>query len=136
MVYLNKDRYFESMLRPTTKFKTGVTLLALLMTVLSACSEDEKPPKGTLSEEKMASILTDIHLAESRVNRLQLKSLDSSLMIFNRLKSDIWKTQKVDTVAYRESYSYYMTRPELMTRIYEKVNKKIEVREKNNNIKL
>ena len=84
----------------------------------------------------MATILTDIHLAESRVNRLQLKSLDSSLMIFNRLKSDIWKKHQVDTTAYRESYSYYMSRPERMTAIYEKVSKKIEVREKSNNIKL
>jgi uncharacterized protein YaeQ len=106
------------------------------MLLFSACSEDEQPPKGTLSQEKMATILTDIHLAESRVNRLQLKSLDSSLMIFNRLKSDIWKKHQVDTTAYRESYSYYMTHPEQMAAIYEKVNKKIEVREKSNNIKL
>lgn len=118
------------------KFKTGITLLTLFAVFFSACSEEEKPPKGTLSEEKMAAILTDIHLAESRVNRLQLKSLDSSLMIFNRLKSDIWKKHQVDTTAYRESYAYYMTHPERMTTIYEKVNKKIEDREKSNNIKL
>ncbi|SEI91309.1 protein of unknown function [Dyadobacter sp. SG02] len=118
------------------KFTTGISLLALFSLLFSACSEEEKPPKGTLSEDKMAAILTDVHLAESRVNRLQLKSLDSSLMIFNRLKSDIWKKHKVDTTAYRESYSYYMSHPERMTTIYEKVNKKIEDREKNNNIKL
>ncbi|ACT95047.1 DUF4296 domain-containing protein [Dyadobacter fermentans] len=117
------------------KFTTGITLSVLFTLLLSSCSEEEKPPKGTLPEEKMAAILTDIHLAESRVNRLQLKSLDSSLMIFNRLKIDIYKKHKVDTTAYRESYSYYMSRPERMTTIYEKVNKKIEEREKNNNIK-
>ncbi|GGN14899.1 hypothetical protein GCM10010967_59280 [Dyadobacter beijingensis] len=116
------------------KFTTGIAVLALLGMLFSSCSEDEKPPKGTLPEDKMAAILTDIHLAESRVNRLQLKSLDSSLMIFNRLKSGIWKKHQVDTTAYRESYSYYMSHPERMTAIYEKVNKKIEVREKSNNI--
>lgn len=118
------------------KFKPGITLLPILMLFFSACSEEEKPPKGTLSEDKMSTVLTDIHLAEARVNRLQLKSLDSSIMIFNRLKSDIWKKHQVDTTAYRESYAYYMSRPEVMTRIYENVNKKIEVREKSNNIKL
>lgn len=117
-------------------FKPGLILLISFLFTFSACSEEEKPPKGTLSEEKMAAVLADIHLAEAHVNRIQLKSLDSSLMLFNRLKSDIWKKNKVDTVAYRESYSYYMSRPETMARIYEKVNKKIEVREKNNNIKL
>ena len=84
----------------------------------------------------MASILTDIHVAESRVTKLQLKSLDSSLMIFGKLKEDIWKKHKVDTLAYKNSYSFYMTHPKLMSQIYDKVNKKIEIREKNNNIKL
>ncbi|TLU99987.1 DUF4296 domain-containing protein [Dyadobacter luticola] len=114
----------------------GIMLFLTLGLQVFGCKEDEKPPKNTLSEEQMATILTDIHLAESRVNRLQLRSLDSSLMIFNKLKDDVWKKYKVDTVAYRESYAYYMTRPELMTRIYEKVNKKIETREKKNDIKL
>ncbi|MCE6989200.1 DUF4296 domain-containing protein [Dyadobacter sp. CY323] len=117
-------------------FRNGIIPFLILNLLFSSCSEDEKPPQGTFTEEQMATILTDIHLAESRVNRLQLRSLDSSLMIFNKLKSDIWKKNKVDTLAYRESYNYYMSRPEIMTRIYEKVTKKIEIREKNNNIKL
>lgn len=117
-------------------FANRLILFLITGMLLSGCVDDEKPPKNTLSEEQMAAILTDIHLAESRVNRLQLKSLDSSLMIFNDLKNDIWKKYKVDTVAYRNSYSYYMTHPQQMARIYEKVNKKIEIREKNNNIKL
>ncbi|WAC11043.1 DUF4296 domain-containing protein [Dyadobacter pollutisoli] len=117
-------------------FTNGVILFVFSCLLFSSCIDEEKAPKNTLSEEQMAAILTDIHLAESRVNRLQLRSLDSSLMIFNKLKSDIWKKHKVDTLAYRESYSYYMTHPQTMTRIYEKVNKKIEIREKNNNIKL
>ena len=84
----------------------------------------------------MALILTDIHVAESRVTKLQLKSLDSSLMIFNKLKADIWKKHKVDTLNYRNSYSYYMSHPKQMSEIYEKVNKDIELREKTNSIKL
>lgn len=100
------------------------------------CTSDDKPPKDTLSQEQMASILTDIHIAESRVTRLQLRSLDSSLMIFDKLKADIWKKYKVDTLVYRNSYSYYMTHPNQMSQIYEKVNKKIERREKSKNIKL
>ena len=121
---------------PTVNFPNGLIHFLLATLLFTSCVSDEKPPKDTMSEEKMATILTDIHLAESRVNRMQLRSLDSSLMIFNKLKGDIWKKHKVDTVAYRKSYDYYMTRPETMTRIYEKVNKNVEIREKTNNIKL
>lgn len=103
---------------------------------LSGCSKEETPPADTLPENKMAAILADIHVAESRVNRLQLRSLDSSLLIFGRLKADIWKKHKVDTLVYNKSYSYYMSHPQIMTRIYEKVNKNIEVREKKKDIKL
>lgn len=104
--------------------------------VFAACTKEEKPPEGTLSEEKMADILTDIHIAESRVTRLQLKSLDSSILIFDQLKKQIWQKNMVDTVLYRSSYDYYMTHPEYMTRIYEQVAKKIELREKKKDIKL
>jgi len=111
-------------------------LLGSMAINFAGCTKDEKPPQGTLSEEEMATILTDIHIAESRVTRLQLKSLDSSILIFDRLKKQVWEKNKVDTAAYRSSYSYYMTHPEYMNRIYENVAKKIEAREKTKNIKL
>ncbi|WP_221389627.1 DUF4296 domain-containing protein [Dyadobacter sp. NIV53] len=124
------------MIRRTLNFSFLSILLILSLFSNSGCSSDEKPPEHTLSQEQMASILTDIHVAESRVTRLQLRSLDSSLLIFNKLKTDIWKKYKVDTLDYRNSYSYYMMHPKQMAQIYEKVNKKIEIREKANNIKL
>jgi len=102
---------------------------------ITACSSDEKPPKSALTQEQMAAILTDVHIAESRVTKLQLKSSDSSLVVFEKLKKEIWKKHKVDTLVYRSSYDYYMTHPKQMAQIYEKVNKKIEVQEKQNNVK-
>ena len=123
------------MIRPAPNFSLLSMLLAISLFV-NSCTSEEKPPEHTISKEKMALILTDIHVAESRVTKLQLKSLDSSLMIFNKLKADIWKKHKVDTLNYRNSYSYYMSHPKQMSEIYEKVNKDIELREKTNSIKL
>lgn len=107
-----------------------------LLLMLMACDSDEQPPKDIIAEDKMAAILADIHLAESRVSRMQLQSLDSSAMVFNQLQKQIWAKHQVDTLRYRESYSFYTTHPQYMTRIYEKVLKNIEAREKKNNIKL
>jgi hypothetical protein len=117
-------------------FSQSLVLFVGLLVLFSSCKSDEKAPAGTLSEEKMATILSEIHIAEARVTRLQLKSLDSSLLIFNKLKADIWKKQKVDTLVYKNSYTYYMSHPQQMSQIYEKVTKKIEAREKTKNIKL
>jgi len=124
------------MTRRIINFSFSLLLAGSMAIVFAGCTKEEKPPEGTLPEEKMATILTDIHIAESRVTRLQLKSLDSSILIFDKLKKQIWEKNKVDTVAYRNSYNYYMTHPEYMSRIYENVAKKIEAREKKKDIKL
>ena len=108
--------------------------IILIIVWIFSCSSDEKPPQDILGQEKMASILTDIHIAEARVGRLQLRSSDSSLMVYNELKEDIWKKQKVDTLVYKKSYDYYMTHPNQMSQIYEKVKKQIEEKEKTKNI--
>lgn len=106
------------------------------MISLWGCSQEENAPAGTYDQDKMAKILADIHLAESRVTRLQLKSTDSSIMIFDKLKSDIWKKYKVDTAVYSSSYAYYIKEPKKMKQIYDKVTKNLEAREKTKNIKL
>ncbi len=122
------------MVKCAVNFSYSSLLFIIGLITLAGCSSDEKPPESGLSPEKMASILTDIHIAESRVSRLQLKSSDSSLMVFNKLKEEIWKKHKVDTMIYRSSYDYYMMHPKQMSQIYEEVNKKIDKQEISKNI--
>lgn len=83
----------------------------------------------------MADVLTDIHIAEARVSTLSLRSLDSSLLVFNRLEKQIWKKHAIDTSVYRASYNYYVERPDDLNAIYKIVNEKIEKREKKKNIR-
>jgi hypothetical protein len=131
----NKDSYLRVMVERTVNFSfVSVLFLAGLLSV-AACSSADKPPVGTLAQDEMASILSDIHIAEARITKLQLRSSDSSQMVFDKLKQEIWKKYKVDTLAYRNSYNYYMSNPRQMSQIYEKVNKKIEAREKSKHIK-
>lgn len=122
------------MVKRAKSFFPMTLLFAVSFGWIFSCSSDEKPPQDILGQEKMASILTDIHIAEARVGRLQLRSSDSSLMVYNELKEDIWKKQKVDTLVYKKSYDYYMTHPNQMSQIYEKVKKQIEEKEKTKNI--
>lgn len=122
-------------MRRINNFSRSLLLAGSITMIFTGCNKEEAPPEGTLPEQKMADILTDIHIAESRVTRLQLKSLDSSILIFDQLKKEVWKKNKVDTLVYKNSYSFYMTHPEYMTRIYENVAKQIERREKTKNIR-
>lgn len=135
LIALNKDRYLRVMVERAVNFSFVSFIFISGFLGITACSSNEKLPQSALTQEQMASILADVHIAESRVTKLQLKSSDSSLLVFEKLKKEIWKKHKVDTLVYRNSYDYYMTHPKQMSRIYESVNKKIELREKQNNVK-
>ena len=106
----------------------------LILVILStACQEEPKVPQGTIPEPKMAEILTDIHLLEARIGRLNLTSLDSSTIVTERLKGQIFKKYKTDSIAYNRSYQFYSTNPAFLERIYTNVVKKLEVRQKKKN---
>ena len=102
----------------------------LMSMCLFSCVTDDAPPSGTLSETEMAAILTEVHLAEARIGQLNLKTQDSSILVYNHLKNQIWKKLKVDTLVYKESYEFYVTHPKRLERIYDQVKKDIEDREK------
>lgn len=109
-------------------FCTGLTV--------SACGGGEKPPGDLIPEDQMAKILADIHVAEAQVTNLQLRSLDSSVTVYGELQKKIWKKYNVDTLAYRKSYAFYTSHPAYLVKIYDKVEKNLEIREKRKQIKL
>lgn len=98
-----------------------------------ACTapEDEKPDR-LIDMDKMADILTEVHMAESRVSRLGLASIDSSNIAYKHLETNIFKKFGVDTSAYRKSYIFYSSHPRDMEVIYKRVTdnlqKKIDVK--------
>ncbi len=103
---------------------------------LLACDTDERPPGDLIPEDKMVKILADIHVAEAQVTNLQLRSLDSSVAVYGDLQQQIWKKYDVDTLLYRKSYSFYTSHPDYLVKIYDKVEKNLENREKRKQIKL
>lgn len=111
-------------------------IMSSLLLGLWACDGEDSPPDDLISQEKMAEILTEIHIAEARVTNMQLRSQDSSIMLYDKLQKRIWEKNKVDTSIYKKSYSFYTTHPALLSEIYDQVEKNLEVREKKKNIKL
>ena len=103
-------------------FLTSLSILLLNGWLLAACTrpQDDKPD-NLIPEERMSAILTEIHLAEARVSRMNLGSSDSSNIVYKRLENQIFKTMKVDTSAYTRSYVYYSSHPREMESIYTKI---------------
>jgi hypothetical protein len=102
----------------------------ILTVLLTSCQDEPEVPAGTIPEPKMAQILVDMHLLEARVGRLGLTSLDSSTIVTEHLKRNLFKKYNTDSAAYNRSYQFYSTNPVFMERIYTDVVKQLEKRQK------
>ncbi|GAB3740916.1 DUF4296 domain-containing protein [Spirosoma lituiforme] len=108
-------------------FQRYLWSLLLIGWLVSACTAPEnKPPDNLLSEAKMADILTEVHLAEARISRVNLRSVDSSQIAYKHLEDKIFKKFGVDTATYRKSYIFYSSHPANMEVIYKQVTEKLQ----------
>ena len=95
--------------------------------LMAACTapEDERPD-NLVPTDRMADILTEVHLAEARVSRMALTSIDSSNIVYKRLESQIINKYQLDTAVYRKSYIFYSSHPREMETIYQQVTKNLQ----------
>ncbi|GAB2597099.1 DUF4296 domain-containing protein [Spirosoma areae] len=109
------------------RFQSYLWRLLLSGWLIAACTNPEdKPPEGLIDEEQMAELLTEIHIAEARVSRLGLRSIDSSNLAYKHIESQLFKKFRVDTAIYRKSYIFYSSHPGDMERVYKKVTEKLK----------
>lgn len=93
----------------------------------TACTNPtDTKPDGLIDEEEMAHILTEVHIAEARVSRLSLTSIDSSQMAYKHVERQIFKKFRVDTATYRKSYIFYSSHPADMEVIYKQVTENLQ----------
>ena len=90
----------------------------LLTSSLFSCGEKEKTvaiPSGILPQEKMAAVLTDIHIAEAEAN---LGAPPDSALKTPISFHKIFEKDSVSKKQYEESLSFYVDHPELLDSIY------------------
>ncbi len=95
--------------------------LILLGTLLSSCYRDFERLEPRLSEEVMIKVLADLHLAEARIadyNSVANAQKDS-LAAYDYYR--VFAIHQVDTADFQQSIEAYMSDPERMEQLYEKV---------------
>ena len=83
--------------------------------MLLACG---KKAKQVLDKEQMASVLTDLYLTESKIDRLPLKR-DSAQKLMKQLRPLIYKKHRIDSAAFRRSFEYYFENLDKLKKVYE-----------------
>lgn len=88
--------------------------------LLVACSKADE--KEILSKEKLASVLSDIHLAEAKINEKHIGSSDSALVLFQEIQKSIFQKHGVDSVQVNRSFEAYVKEPDQFLEMYEMVS--------------
>jgi hypothetical protein len=101
-------------------------LLAAVWLVTACTDPENKAPNDLIPEDRMADVLTEVHMTEVQVSRLGLRSTDSSNIVYKHLENQIFKKFKIDTAAYRKSYIFYSSHPQQMEIIYKRVTEQLK----------
>lgn len=96
-------------------------LPSILLVLLFSCQETtEKKPDYLLDEDKMVSVMVDMHLVETAQN-LKVIEPDSANLNYDRMFESIFVSHGVTKTAFDSSLYYYSTRTDDMNVIYDKV---------------
>ncbi len=104
------------------KIGLKIALLVLGFWVLSCSSNAEK---DILSKEKLASVLSDIHMAEATINEKHIGSSDSALVLFQEFQKQIFKKHGVDSLQVNKSFEAYVKEPDEFLEMYELVSEEL-----------
>lgn len=104
----------------TNVFVSKHWLTLIIAAIVLSCSKGRPNlPKGVLSEEKMASVLTDIRLAEASFRILSQNGVVSMEYIDSSYQR-IYKIHQIEAWQMDSSLSFYSNYPKLLHGIYEK----------------
>src|SRR5688572_26196448 len=82
-----------------------------------SCTDSDRDNKHILTREEMVKTMTEIYLAEQKINRLGLPR-DSAEREFDHFKQVVFEKIDVSDSVFKRSFDYYMDRPKEMEIIF------------------
>lgn len=110
-----------SIMQQIVKFKNTFSLIILLLLFSCSSQEPTSIPANILSKEKMAKLLTDVHILEASMNL----NLSNEIRSVNENREEtmlaVLKKDEVTREQYDESFQFYSEHPELFGEVYKLV---------------
>jgi hypothetical protein len=91
--------------------------ICMLVVCCSSCGDNDQNKKDILTRKEMVKALTEVYLAEQKINRLGLPR-DSAEREFERFQRRIFEKIDVQDSVFKRSFNYYMDRPKEMELIF------------------
>jgi hypothetical protein len=96
----------------------SIVNLCLLLWIVASCSEGEQKPEALLPADKMAVVLTDVHLIEGA--KTGRKIMGDTLFI-ETYYAKVFHKHNTNLEDFNLSFEYYAAHPKMMNLIYEQV---------------
>lgn len=103
-------------------------LIFFLGFILFSCSPSQDSVR--LDEEKMAQILVDIHVNESKISAMNMVGSDSNLLMYHHLEVMTFKKHGIDSLTFVNSFNSYVKEPKDFIKLYARVKEIVDKREK------
>ncbi|MCF8275265.1 MAG: DUF4296 domain-containing protein [Flavobacteriales bacterium] len=100
--------------------KAVIFLFSISLFVVSCQENEPKKPAYLIDEEKMVSMMVDMHIVETAAN-LKIYNPDSSGLQYDEAFGSIFATNNVSKADFDSSLYYYSTQTDRMDVIYDKV---------------
>jgi len=97
---------------------------------LFSCNNDK--PDGLISKDEMTNLLIEMHIAEAKVNTLNLGN-DSSKIVIDLMMEKVLEDFDYSREEYLRSYNYYLQDVRVMENLYARVVDSLSLREELNN---
>ena len=108
-------------------------IIGLFLINVFSCSSKNDLPKGVLSKDEMAKILTEFYVKEARINALHLDQ-DSAKKLMEYYRYKYSGQMGVPDSTIDISYQYYLSHPAEMGEIYDQIIDTLALREQRTNI--
>ncbi len=120
------DDLNDKTVKGLSRYCSRTCFVIAALVVLVSCKE--KKPEHILSQQEMVRVMTDIYIAEEKINRLGI-SRDSSEKVFAAMKEKVFENAALTDSSFKRSFDYYMENPKAMEQIYMTLVDSLQLRE-------
>ncbi|WP_411274239.1 DUF4296 domain-containing protein [Daejeonella sp.] len=102
-------------------------LFIIPLLLVAACNKNQVPD-GVLEEQRMVNLLADITIIDGYISTLTYT--DTLKIDRKNYYATVYKNHNINKEVFDKSMKYYSTQPALLDSMYNKVNRKLEAKER------
>lgn len=105
------------------------TIIAMLLCLVACENSKKSAPNNLIQKNQMVDLITELHLAEAKVQNMGYRSSDSSFLVYEKLQLEVLQKHKVSKADYDSSYAFYSRNLKEFDEIYAKVVDSLSLKE-------